>query len=193
LAWDAAANGDEIERSYRRLAMKWHRDRNPGDAQAETEFKACAEAYEVLSDPAASVARYDQHGHAGLRGTPGHDFNRMRPDAIMDMFAELFGGGRQRARRGPARGYGTLEEQVEFDLADVLTGKDVEVAFSRLDVCVTCRGGGGAKPWAPSPGGAPHAAAGARSSRSASVGSSAWSTPALHCRGRGTVITDRLR
>ena len=143
LGVERTANGDEIKRSYRRLAMKWHPDRNPGDAQAEAEFKACAEAYEVLSDPERR-ARYDQHGHAGLRGTPGHDFNRMRPDDIMDMFAELFGGGRQRARRGPARGY-DLEEQVEIDLVDVLAGKDVEVAFSRLDVCATC-GGGGAKP-----------------------------------------------
>jgi molecular chaperone DnaJ len=187
LGVERTANGDEIKRSYRRLAMKWHPDRNPGDAQAEAEFKACAEAYEVLGDPERR-ARYDQHGHAGLRGTPGHDFNRMRPDDIMDMFAELFGGGRQRARRGPARGY-DLEEQVEIDLADVLTGKDVEVAFSRLDVCVTC-GGGGAKP-------------GTKPKQCTTCGGRGQveqiglgglfrmvnTCPA--CRGRGTVITDR--
>jgi molecular chaperone DnaJ len=112
----------------------------------------------------------------------------MRPDDIMDMFAELFGGGRQRARRGPARGY-DLEEQVEIELADVLTGKDVEVAFSRLDVCVTC-GGGGAKP-------------GTKPKQCTTCGGRGQveqiglgglfrmvnTCPA--CRGRGTVITDR--
>ena len=63
LGVERAANGDEIKRSYRRLAMKWHPDRNPGDAQAEAEFKACAEAYEVLGDPERR-ARYDQHSSA---------------------------------------------------------------------------------------------------------------------------------
>ena len=81
LSVERSASADEIKRSYRRLAMKYHPDRNPGDAEAEVAFKECAEAYEVLSDPERR-ARYDQYGREGLRGTPGHDFNRMNVDDI---------------------------------------------------------------------------------------------------------------
>ena len=86
------ASGEEIKRSYRRLAMKYHPDRNPGDAEAEISFKECAEAYEVLSDPERRT-RYDQYGHEGLRGTAGHDFNRMNVEDIFSMFNDIFGGG----------------------------------------------------------------------------------------------------
>ena len=92
LGVERTASGEEIKRSYRRLAMKYHPDRNPGDAEAETQFKACAEAYEVLND-AERRARYDQYGHAGLRQTPGHDFRSMNVEDIFSMFADIFGGG----------------------------------------------------------------------------------------------------
>ena len=65
LSVEKTSSQDDIKRAYRRLAMKWHPDRNPGDAQAEAEFKACAEAYEVLGDPERR-ARYDQHGRIAL-------------------------------------------------------------------------------------------------------------------------------
>ena len=74
LSIEKNASGDEIKRSYRRLAMKYHPDRNPDDPEAESRFKEATSAYEVLSDPEKRT--YDQYGHAGLRGTPGHDFNR---------------------------------------------------------------------------------------------------------------------
>jgi len=92
LGVERAASADEIKRSYRRLAMKWHPDRNPGDAQAEIEFKACAEAYEVLGDD-EKRRLYDQHGHAGLRGNPHHDFRSMHVEEIFSMFNDIFGGG----------------------------------------------------------------------------------------------------
>ena len=92
LAVERTASGEEIKRSYRRLAMKWHPDRNPGDAQAEIEFKACAEAYEVLGDE-EKRRLYDQHGHAGLRGNPHHDFRSMHVEEIFSMFNDIFGGG----------------------------------------------------------------------------------------------------
>ncbi len=150
LGVERTANGEEIKRSYRRLAMKYHPDRNPGDAEAEAQFKACAEAYEVLND-AERRARYDQYGHAGLRQTPGHDFRSMNVEDIFSMFADIFGGGGgggggggHGGRRGAARGY-DLETEVEITLEEVLTGADRDVEFKRLDVCSTCKGTG-AKP-----------------------------------------------
>lgn len=146
LGLERTASGEEIKRSYRRLAMKYHPDRNPGDAEAEARFKEAAEAYEVLSDEARRPA-YDQYGHAGLRGTPGHDFRSMDPQDIFSMFDEIFGGGGRggrRRRQGVARGF-DLETQVEITLEQVLSGTTAEVDFTRLDVCETCHGDG-AKP-----------------------------------------------
>ncbi|MFG0331244.1 MAG: molecular chaperone DnaJ [Phycisphaerales bacterium] len=143
LGVERTANGDEIKRAYRRLAMKWHPDRNPDNPDAEVKFKEAAEAYEVLADERRRRL-YDQHGHAGLRGTPGHDFRSMDPNDIFSMFDEIFGGmggARGRRRRGVARGF-DLETQVEISLEDVFAGTKVDVDITRLDVCEHCHGGG---------------------------------------------------
>jgi molecular chaperone DnaJ len=140
------ASGDEVKRAYRRLAIKWHPDQNPGNAEAEGRFKECAEAYEVLSDP-EKRAVYDRHGHAGLRGRAGHDFNSMHVEDIFSMFNDIFGGqagGGGRRQRGPARGY-DLETEVEISLREVLDGCDREIPFKRAEVCGICKGSG-AKP-----------------------------------------------
>ena len=142
------ASDDDIKRAYRRLAMKYHPDRNPGDSQAEAKFKESAEAYEVLSNRERR-STYDKYGHAGLRGTPGHDFNSMNVEDIFSMFEDIFGGtlggrSRRRQRGGVPRGY-DLETEVEVTLGEVLTGATRDVEFKRLDVCQTC-GGDGAKP-----------------------------------------------
>src|SRR5437763_8810077 len=95
------ADGEEIKRAYRRLAMKFHPDRNQGEAAADAEikFKECSEAYEVLSDP-TKRQRYDQFGHAGVSGQ--HDFSHMDVGDIFSMFDDIFGGafGGQRGQRG---------------------------------------------------------------------------------------------
>ena len=140
------ANGDEVKRAYRRLAIKWHPDQNPGNDEAEVRFKECAEAYEVLSDPEKRSV-YDRHGHAGLRGRAGHDFNSMHVEDIFSMFNDIFGGqggGGGRRQRGPARGY-DLETEVEITLVEVLEGCEREIPFKRLEVCSPCKGSG-AKP-----------------------------------------------
>ncbi len=142
------ASDDDIKRAYRRLAMKYHPDRNPGDSDAEGKFKESAEAYEVLSNRERR-ATYDKYGHAGLRGTPGHDFGSMNAEDIFSMFEDIFGGGiggrsRRRRRGGVPRGY-DLETEVEITLDEVLSGASRDVEFKRLDVCQTC-GGDGAKP-----------------------------------------------
>ena len=150
LSVEKTASGDDIKRAYRKLAMKYHPDRNPGDKEAEAKFKEAAEAYEVLSDD-AKRKRYDQYGHAGLRGQAGHDFSHMDVGDIFSMFEDIFGdalgGGRRRGGGGGGaraqRGY-SLETQVEITLDDVLRGATREVEFTRQDLCETCSGSGAA-------------------------------------------------
>lgn len=147
LTVERTASGDEIKRSYRKLAMKFHPDRNPGDGDAETKFKECAEAYEVLSDQ-DKRQRYDQYGHAGLNGQAGHDFSHMNAGDIFSMFDEIFGGGGGRRSRGRGgaggaqRGY-DLETQTEITLDDACRGAEVDIEFTRKDACETCKGTGG--------------------------------------------------
>lgn len=189
LGVERTANGDEIKRSYRRLAMKFHPDRNPGDAEAEAKFKEAAEAYEVLSDEGRRQA-YDQYGHAGLRGTPGHDFRSMDPQDIFSMFDEIFGGGGRGGRRrqqGVARGY-DLETQVEISLEQVLAGTTSEVDFTRLDVCEVCHGDG-AKPGTKRT--ACQTCGGhGQVAQSGLGGMFRMVTTCPTCRGQGTVITE---
>ncbi len=146
LSVERTADGEEIKRSYRRLAMKYHPDRHQGEgkADAEVKFKECAEAYEVLSDP-QKRARYDQYGHAGVGGH--HDYQHMDPTDIFSMFNDIFGGamgGQQQRRGGHARGY-DLETQVELTLAEVATGAEKTLEFERAETCGKCAGSG-AKP-----------------------------------------------
>ena len=147
LSVERTADGAEIKRAYRKLAMKYHPDRNPGDAEAERAFKECAEAYEVLAD-SKKRQLYDQYGHAGLRGTSGHDFTRMDAGDIFSMFEDIFSGmggmggsGRNGRRNRRQRGY-DLETQIQITLEEVATGAQREVDFTRQDLCATCSGSG---------------------------------------------------
>ncbi|PKL48225.1 MAG: molecular chaperone DnaJ [Planctomycetes bacterium HGW-Planctomycetes-1] len=154
------AGADDIKRAYRRLAIKYHPDKNPDDKDAEAKFKECAEAYEVLSDP-DKRARYDQFGHAGLQGAGVHDFSRMNvedifgalnlDDILGDFFGGAFGGSRSRrsTARGPHRGY-DLETVVEMTLNDVASGVEKSIEFTRQDNCEDCSGTGSAKGSSPS-------------------------------------------
>lgn len=190
LSVEKTASGDEIKRAYRRMAMKHHPDRNPGDAAAEVRFKECAEAYEVLVDPERRTI-YDKYGHAGLRSTPGHDFSSMHAEDIFSMFQEIFGGsvGSGRSRRGGVpRGY-DLETEVEINLDEVLAGATRDVEFKRLDVCRTCSGDGckpGTKPVVC------QVCGGAGQVQQAGLGGMfRMVTTCPQCRGRGSVIAER--
>ena len=182
------ASGEEIKRSYRRLAMKYHPDRNPGDAEAEASFKECAEAYEVLSD-SERRARYDRLGHEGLRGTAGHDFNRMNVEDIFSMFNDIFGGGggQGRGRRGPARGF-DLETGIEITLEEAFEGTTREVEFRRLDVCDPCEGSG-AKPGT-TPVKCPTCEGAGQVQQAGLGGMFRMVVACPNCRGRGEVVTE---
>ena len=101
LGVDKKASADEIKKAYKKMAIKYHPDRNPGDKEAEEKFKEAAEAYEVLSDE-NKRARYDQFGHAGMGGAAGGGYGGqgMSMDDIFSMFGDIFGG------RGGFGGFG---------------------------------------------------------------------------------------
>ncbi len=186
---ERTASGDEIKRSYRRLAMKFHPDRNPGDAEAEAKFKEAAEAYEVLAD-AERRRMYDQFGRDGLRSRPGHDFRSMNPEDIFSMFDEIFGGGRRGRGGGRARAQGyDLETEVELELEEVLTGATREVAFTRLDVCSTCTGTG-AKPGT-QPANCQRCNGSGQVTQAGLGGMFRMVVTCQDCGGRGSIIVDR--
>ena len=135
------ATAEEIKLAYRRMAMKYHPDRNRDNPQASQQFKECSEAYEVLSDP-EKRSRYDRFGHEGLQGVSMHDFSHMGFEDIFSMFDDIFGrsvfGG---SRRSPQRGY-DLETGVELSLNEVATGVERTLEYKRQDYCELCQGSG---------------------------------------------------
>ena len=139
------ASKDEIKKSYRRLAMKYHPDRNKDDADAEARFKEAKEAYEVLSD-ADKRATYDRFGHDGLRGAAGGPggFNAEGfGDIFGDVFGDIFGTGRQRRSqvfRGADLGY-----ELRLDLENAVAGETVTIDVPTQVSCETCDGSGAKK------------------------------------------------
>jgi molecular chaperone DnaJ len=142
----AASDGD-LKKAYRRLAMKFHPDRNPDDKEAEARFKEAKEAYEVLSDGRKRTA-YDQFGHAGVDPAAGARPGGFGPgdafgDIFGDVFGDIFGGGR-RSRGGAFRG-ADLRYELALDLEQAVFGATVNITIPRLAGCETCNGSG-AKP-----------------------------------------------
>jgi len=136
------ADDKEIKRAYRKLAMKYHPDRNPDDTEAENKFKEASEAYEILADPQKRAA-YDQFGHAGVDGQGagfgggGSSFS----DIFGDVFGDIFGGGggRGRSNRGA-----DLRYTLDLDLEDAVRGKTVQIEIPGHRECDTCDGSGAA-------------------------------------------------
>jgi molecular chaperone DnaJ len=145
LGVDKGATEKELKKAYRRVAMKFHPDRNPDDKSAEDKFKEANEAYEILSDPQKRAA-YDQYGHAGVDGQAGGfgggagagSFS----DIFGDVFGDIFGGGGGRSR-GPQRG-SDLRYNLEVDLEEAVKGCTTKIRVPTLVSCEPC-GGSGAK------------------------------------------------
>lgn len=145
------ATEDELKKSYRKLAMKYHPDQNPGDKEAEAKFKEISEAYEILKDPQKRAA-YDQYGHAafdpssGGRGgfnQGGFDFSGNFSDIFGDIFSEFTGGRRGGGATANNRG-SDLRYNLEVTLEDAFNGKNTQVKFPTMSSCGTCKGTGSA-------------------------------------------------
>ncbi|HUL46403.1 MAG TPA: molecular chaperone DnaJ [Steroidobacteraceae bacterium] len=144
-----SATEAQVKQAYRRLAMKYHPDRNPSDRDAEERFKEAKEAYEVLTD-AHKRAVYDQHGHAGIeaaaRGGGRGPFGAgdAFSDIFGDVFGDIFGGARRGGRSQVFRG-ADLRYELELDLNEAVFGTTAEIEVAKLAECDTCHGSGAAK------------------------------------------------
>jgi molecular chaperone DnaJ len=149
------ASDQELKTAYRKLAMQFHPDRNPGNSEAEEKFKECSEAYQVLSDPQKRAA-YDRFGHAGVSGVGGGDgnpFNGMQDlgDIFGDFFGEMFNmGGNSGRRPSRAQRGRDLRSDHVIEFEDAVFGKEVQVTIRRMEACDTCRGTGTASGRGPS-------------------------------------------
>lgn len=190
------ASDDEIKRSYRKLAKKYHPDVNPGDKEAEAKFKEIGEAYEVLSD-AEKKSRYDQFGFAGVDPNYGGGagggfggFGGMGFDDLGDIFGSMFGGGfggSQRRRNGPRRG-SDIEESVLLSFEEAAFGIKKQLKIYVIEECEECHGSGAKsasdKQTCPHCGGTGQI----KSVQNTMFGQMINTQVCGHCRGEGTII-----
>jgi len=180
------ASLEEIKKSYRRLALKYHPDRNPGDKEAEEKFKEAAEAYEVLSDPEKREI-YDRYGHDGLSSTGFQGFSGFDDifASFSDIFENIFGFGTTRQERYRAR-----SDDLRFDLTlsfeEAALGTTKEITIEKLALCEDCRGRGAALGTSL----ATCSRCYGRGQVTQSSGFFTISTTCPQCKGRGTVITE---
>lgn len=144
------ASSEELKKAYRKMAIKYHPDKNPDDKASEEKFKEAAEAYEVLSDP-KKKSRYDQYGHAGLGGASGMGGQNMSMDDIFSHFGDIFGGafgggfggfggqtsGRRRVNRGS-----NLRVKVNLSLKEIADGVEKKIKLNKYVPCEACSGSG---------------------------------------------------
>lgn len=156
LGVEKGASKDQLKKAYRKLAMKYHPDKNPDDASAEAKFKEAAEAYEVLSDD-SKRQRYDRFGHAGMGGQGG-GYTNVNVEDIFSRFSDIFGGGGSpfdsffggggggRRSRGRGQRGKDLRIKVKLTLEDIYNGVDKKLKIKRMVTCETCNGTGGDGP-----------------------------------------------
>ncbi|MCF0168713.1 MAG: DnaJ domain-containing protein, partial [Bacteroidales bacterium] len=153
LGVDKNATEEEIKKAYRKKAIQYHPDKNPGDKDAEEKFKEAAEAYDVLSN-ADKKARYDRFGHAGMGGAAGGagGFGGFSMEDIFSQFGDIFGGGfgsfggfgaRNARRSGGQRG-SDIRIRVKLNLSEVVHGVEKKVKLNKFVTCPDCHGRGAA-------------------------------------------------
>ena len=136
------ADETDIKKAYRKLAMQYHPDRNPGDREAEERFKEAAEAYEVLRNGEKRQI-YDRFGHEGLAGTGFKGFSGFEDifSSFGDIFEDFFGFGTRRERTRVRQG-SSLRYDIEIALEEAFQGKEEEIQFKKWAACETCQGTG---------------------------------------------------
>jgi len=179
------ATEDEIKRHYRKVAMQYHPDRNPGNKEAEEKFKLASEAYEVLRDPEKKEI-YDRYGIEGLKGTGFTGFRGFDDifSAFGDVFQDFFGFGATHRRRTSARPGADLRYDVKISFFDAASGKEAEIEIPKNLACEAC-GGTGAKPGT-HPAQCPSCKGTGQVTRS--QGFFTISTTCSQCRGEGNII-----
>ncbi|MEN9688336.1 MAG: hypothetical protein RI998_333 [Pseudomonadota bacterium] len=185
------ASDDEIKKSYRKLAMKYHPDRNQGDASAEVKFKEAKEAYEMLSD-AEKRAAYDQYGHAGvdpnMRGAAGAGGFGGFGESFGDIFGDIFGQARRQQGGGGRQVFrgNDLSYAMEVTLEEAAAGKKTEIRIPSYDECDTCHGSGA------KPGTSPKTCGTCQGQGVVQMRQGFFSVQQTcpHCRGSGKIISD---
>ncbi|ABZ77713.1 chaperone protein DnaJ [Shewanella halifaxensis HAW-EB4] len=181
------ASEREIKKAYKRLAMKFHPDRNPGNKEAEASFKEVKEAYEILTDGDKKAA-YDQFGHAGVdpnRGGGGFGGGADFGDVFGDVFGDIFGGGRRGGQRQAARG-SDLRYNLELSLEEAVRGLTKELRIPTLAACDACDGSGAKKGSSPTTCGTCHGQGQVQMRQGFFAVQQACPT----CHGRGKIIKD---
>lgn len=192
------ASDVEIKKAYRKMALKYHPDKNPGDSTAEEKFKEAAEAYEVLRDP-NKKARYDRYGHDGLRGANGFGGGGMSMDDIFSQFGDIFegafggfgfGGSSSRQRRRVNRG-SNIRVKVKLTLAEIANGVQKKIKVKKYVDCNSCQGTGAAGGSSYSTCSTCHGSGQVTQVTNTFLGQMQTTSTCPYCGGEGQVITNK--
>jgi len=194
-----SASAEEIKKAYRKMALKYHPDKNPDDSNAEEMFKEAAEAYEVLSNQ-DKRSRYDQFGHAGMRNGGMGGGSHMSMDDIFSHFGDIFGGafggggfgGGQQSRRRVNRG-SNLRVKVKLSLADVAHGVEKKIKLNKYKECDSCNGSGSEKGSSPSTCPTCHGQGQVSRITNTFLGQMQTASTCPQCGGSGEIITNKCK
>ncbi|MFA8449466.1 MAG: molecular chaperone DnaJ [Bacteroidales bacterium] len=203
LGVDKSASEQEIKKAYRKMALKYHPDKNPDDNSAEDKFKEAAEAYEVLSNP-EKKSRYDQYGHAGVGGAAGGGFGGgMSMDDIFSQFGDIFGGafgggfsgfsgfgGDGGSRRRVNRG-SNLRVKVKLTLDEIANGVEKKIKVKKYVPCQACNGSGAKNGSGYSTCGTCNGTGQVSQIRNTLLGAMQTTSTCPHCGGEGQIIREK--